>query len=122
MFNGKNLLSYITSFSKIITLVWLGIWIETILFTQAATIFNFGDATSIQYINENVMQIGVIICGFYFCTKTVENVAQGVEYFLSETSSKTIITKRSLVEEISVDNNEEEVTEPEAVQNVEEAE
>ncbi len=78
-FNGKKFMEYVTSFSKIITIVWLAAWVETLLFSQAATIFNFGDATSLQYINDNVMQIGLIICGFYFCTKTLENLAQGIE-------------------------------------------
>lgn len=102
MFNGKKLFEYITSFSKIITIAWLCIWVETILFTQIATIFNWGDACSIQYINDNVVQIGLVVCGFYFCTKTVENVAQGIEsYFVDKRKLLTEekITDISQIEE-----------------------
>lgn len=84
MFDGRKLFQYISSFSKIITVAWLGIWMETIIFSQLATFFNFGDVQAIQYINDNVVQIGCIICAFYFCTKSIENVAIGIEDFFLE--------------------------------------
>lgn len=76
---SKNPWDYVNSFSKIITVFWLFAWLETVIFSQFATWFSFGDATSIQYINENVRDIGAIICGFYFSTKCLENIAQGYE-------------------------------------------
>lgn len=88
MFNGKKLFHYITSFSKIITITWVALWVETLIFSQVATICNFGDVTAIQYINDNVVQIGLVICGFYFCTKTVENVAKGIEYYFQKKYEK----------------------------------
>lgn len=121
MFNGKNILEYVTSFSKIITVVWIAIWVETILFTQLATIFNFGDVTAIQYLNDNVVQIGIIVCGFYFCTKTIENVAQGIETHLAEKACKIKDCVEEIVEEgctLVMD----EVVEPTPIQNVEEDE
>lgn len=75
----KNPFNFITSFSKSITVVWLLFWVETLLFAQFATFFNFGDALSIQYILQTVTEIGVIIAGFYFSSKTVENVAKGIQ-------------------------------------------
>ena len=51
------------SFSKVITIIWIVIWIETVVFSQFATIFSFGDATSIQVINDNTKEIGMIITG-----------------------------------------------------------
>lgn len=77
--NKKGFFSFLFSFSKILTIVWIVAWIETILFSQLATIFRFGDALSIQYIVETVTEIGVIIVGFYFSSKTVENVAKGIQ-------------------------------------------
>ena len=76
---GKKVLSLLSSFSKIITIVWLAVWIESIIFSQLATLFSFGDAISIQYVLQTVTDIGVIIAGFYFSSKTVENVAKGIE-------------------------------------------
>lgn len=54
-------------------------WAETVLFSQVATIFNLGDAASIQAINQNVVDIGTIITGFYFGKACLENIAQGIE-------------------------------------------
>lgn len=67
------------SFSKIITAVWIIIWIETVIFSQCATIFSLGDATSIQVINDNTKEIGIIITGAYFSSKCFENIARGYE-------------------------------------------
>ena len=77
--SSKNPWDYVNSFSKVITVFWLFAWLETVIFSQFATWFSFGDATSIQYINENVKDIGIIICGFYFSTKCLENISQGYE-------------------------------------------
>ena len=67
------------SFSKIITVVWIITWIEVVIFSQLATIFSFGDATSIQVINDNTKEIGLIVTGAYFTSKCFENVARGYE-------------------------------------------
>lgn len=67
------------SFSKIITMVWIVIWIENIIFSQLATVFNFGDAASIQVISDNTKEIGIIITGAYFSSKCFENIAKGYE-------------------------------------------
>ena len=32
-----------------------------------------------QWVNDNVVRIGEAILPFYFCTKCIENVAQGIE-------------------------------------------
>ena len=82
--NHYNPLRYVTSFSKAITVIWLFLFMETILFSQFATVLALGDSMAIQYINQTVSEIGVIICGFYFASKTVENVAQGYEQFKLE--------------------------------------
>lgn len=75
----KTLLNYFTHFSKVITICWIFIWLETIIFSEVATIFNFGDCMAISTINENVKEIGIIITGFYFSTKCLENIFKGVE-------------------------------------------
>lgn len=117
MFNGKKLFEYITSFSKIITIVWIAIWVETILFTQAATVFQLGDVTALQYINDNVIQIGVIVCGFYFCTKTIENVAQGIEcFFTEENAKKRLFNINGVVDVTPVEENEECITDEDVIE------
>lgn len=93
MFDGRKLFEYISSFSKIITVAWLGIWLETIIFSQLATFFCFGDVQAIEYINDNVVQIGCIICAFYFCTKSIENVAMGVERFFLEKENSDLASE-----------------------------
>lgn len=84
----KNPLAFVASFSKGITVVWLVCWVETILFSQLATFFNFGDALSIQYILQTVTEIGAIIAGFYFGSKTIENVAKGIQRHQAEMFDK----------------------------------
>lgn len=74
-----NPMRYITSFSKAITGIWIALWVETILFSQLAILFDFGDALAIDYINTNVREVGLIICGFYFGSKCFENIAKGYE-------------------------------------------
>lgn len=74
----------INSFSKCITICWIIIWCETIVFSQLATTFGFGDAMAINYINDNVKEIGIIICSFYFAKSALENIAQGYENFRYE--------------------------------------
>lgn len=75
----KNPFAYVTSFSKIITMSWLVIWIESILFEQLAAWLGFGDAMAITSIGQTITEIGAIICGFYFSTKCIENCAKGYE-------------------------------------------
>lgn len=75
----KNPFAYVTSFSKIITMSWLVVWIESILFSQIAAWFGFGDANAISEIGRTITEIGAIICGFYFSTKCLENLARGYE-------------------------------------------
>lgn len=81
--NGERLekepFAYLKTFSKLITVVWLIVWAETVLFSQVATVLNLGDAMAIQSINSNVVEIGAIITGFYFCKAALENIAQGIE-------------------------------------------
>lgn len=101
MFDGRKLFEYISSFSKIITVAWLGIWLETIIFSQLATFFCFGDVQAIEYINDNVVQIGCIICAFYFCTKSIENVAMGVERFFLEKENSDSTSEETEIEEPS---------------------
>ena len=83
-FNDKVQLAFNTvmSFTKWITLIWIIAWCEVILFTEAATLCGFGDAAALTVINDSTVQIGLIVCGFYFSTKCVENVAKGVEAYL----------------------------------------
>lgn len=78
---NKNPFGFIKSFSKIITAVWILIWIEVVVFSQIATVLQLGDATSIQVINDNTKEIGIIICGAYFGSKCFENIARGYEQF-----------------------------------------
>lgn len=80
----KTFAKYLTHFSKVITICWIFIWLETILFSQAATIFNFGDAMAITTINDNVREIGGVITGFYFSTKCLENIFKGIEDYKKE--------------------------------------
>lgn len=79
--NKKNVnpFNFIKTFSKVITAVWVVIWVEVIIFSQIATIFSLGDATSIQVINDNAKEIGLVITGAYFGTKCFENLAKGYE-------------------------------------------
>ena len=84
-----NPMRYITSFSKAITGIWLALFIEVILFSQLATILSWGDALSIQYVNDTVKEIGVIICGAYFSSKCFENIAQGYEEWKEKMFDKT---------------------------------
>jgi len=83
----KTFLQMINSFSKWITIVWLFVWVETVLFSQLATLFNFGDAMAIQSINTNVTEIGTIVAAFYFGSKTFENLAMGYEGYKIEMES-----------------------------------
>ncbi len=76
---SRNPFSYVTSFSKIITMAWLVIWVESILFEQAAAWLGFGDAMAITAIGQTITEIGAIICGFYFSTKCLENIFKGYE-------------------------------------------
>lgn len=75
----EDTLKTMWSFSKIITMVWIVIWIETVVFSQLATMFSFGDAAAIQVINDNTKEIGIIVTGAYFSSKCFENVARGYE-------------------------------------------
>lgn len=86
--NHYNPLRYVTSFSKAITVIWLFLFMETIFFSQIATVLSLGDAMAIQATNQMVSEIGVIIAGFYFASKTFENVAQGYERFKLEQQAK----------------------------------
>lgn len=86
--NHYNPLRYVTSFSKAITVIWLFLFMETIFFSQIATVLSLGDAMAIQAVNQTVSEIGVIIAGFYFASKTFENVAQGYERFKLEQLAK----------------------------------
>lgn len=88
--SNYNPLSYVTSFSKAITVIWLFLFAETILFSQIATVFSLGDALSIQYINDTIAKIGTIVAAFYFSSKTVENVAQGYEQYKLEQMNNAI--------------------------------
>lgn len=84
-FNDKvqELFNTVMSFTKWITIIWLCAWIEVILFSEVATIMGFGDASALTIVNDSTIQIGVIICGFYFGTKCIENVAKGIEAYLA---------------------------------------
>lgn len=82
-----TLLTRVETFSKLITKVYLIIWVETVLFSQVATILNFGDSLSIQYMFENVTKLGVYVFAFYFSTKGLENIFKGVEDHLSNTAA-----------------------------------
>lgn len=75
----KGPFSYVTSFSKVITTVWIIMWVESILFSQAAAWFGFGDTAAISTIGQTITEIGNFICGFYFSTKCLENLAKGYE-------------------------------------------
>ena len=86
--NHYNPLRYVTSFSKAITVIWLFLFIETTFFSQIATVLSLGDSMAIQSMNQIVSEIGVVICGFYFASKTFENVAQGYERFKLEQQAK----------------------------------
>lgn len=88
--NHYNPLRYVTSFAKAITVIWLFLFVETIFFSQIATILSLGDAMSIQYINNTVAEIGTIIAGFYMGSKTIENVAKGYEQFKLEQMSTRV--------------------------------
>ena len=83
----RNPFSYVTSFSKVITMTWLVIWTESILFSQAAAWFGFGDTMAISEISRTITEIGAIICGFYFSTKCFENLAKGYEEWKTEMKS-----------------------------------
>ena len=75
----NNILKSINSFSKWITVIWLLMWVETLLFSQFAVLFSFGDVMAIQSINSTVTDLGGVVAAFYFSSKTFENVAQGIE-------------------------------------------
>lgn len=76
---SKDGASLILSFSKAITVIWIILFTEVLLFSEAATAFGFGDTMAIQFINDTIKEIGVIVCGAYFTSKTFENVARGIE-------------------------------------------
>lgn len=44
---NKNIFKSINTFSKWITVIWLLMWIETLLFSQLAVLFSFGDVMAI---------------------------------------------------------------------------
>ena len=75
----KNPFAYVTSFSKVITAAWIVMWIESIFFSQLAAWLGFGDTNAISEIIRTITEIGAIICGFYFSTKCLENLAKGYE-------------------------------------------
>lgn len=77
------------TFSKIITIVWIASYIETLLYVQVATIFNFGDVAALQYILLTVSTLGQYVVPFYFCTKVAENLAKGFEDFLLKSSEQS---------------------------------
>ena len=79
----------VETFSKLITQTYLLVWIEVILFSEVATILSFGDSASIQYITENVTELGKYVFGFYFSTKVIENAAQGVEDLVGKIKSSS---------------------------------
>lgn len=84
LFNGKRerageKQSFVVSFSKAITIVWLILFSEVLLFSELATTFGFGDTMAIQFINDTIKEIGTIVCGAYFTSKTFENIARGIE-------------------------------------------
>ena len=81
---SRNPFAYVTSFSKLITMSWLVIWIESILFSQLAAWLGFGDTMAISEISRTITEIGAIICGFYFSTKCFENLAKGYEEWKKE--------------------------------------
>ena len=54
-------------------------WIESIFFSQLAAWLGFGDTNAISEIIRTITEIGAIICGFYFSTKCLENLAKGYE-------------------------------------------
>lgn len=114
----KTFFSFLTSFSKIITIAWLAVWIESILFSQLATIFSLGDSMSIQYIIQTVTEIGVIIAGFYFSSKTIENVAKGIQRHRSEMLDKERCGMQA--EEVLEEENYEEVYEEELQEEISE--
>lgn len=84
---AKNPFAFVTSFSKVITLAWVIMWVESILFSQAAAWFGFGDTMAITTIGQTITEIGAIICGFYFSTKCLENIAKGYEEWKIHMSS-----------------------------------
>lgn len=77
--SNKSAWSYVNSFSKIITILWLRCWVLTVLASLVLSCINKGDALVLQWVNDNVVRIGEAILPFYFCTKCIENVAQGIE-------------------------------------------
>lgn len=79
----------VETFSKLITKTYLIVWIEVILFSEVATILSFGDSASIQYITDNVTELGKYVFGFYFSTKVIENAAQGVEDMIGKIKSSS---------------------------------
>lgn len=74
----------VETFSKLITKTYLLVWLEVILFSEAATLLSFGDSMSLQYIVDNVTELGKYVFGFYFSTKVIENAAQGVENMIGK--------------------------------------
>lgn len=78
----KKMWGILSSFTKIITTVWIVIWIESIICSQVATFFSFGDAAVLTEIVQSITTVGVIVCEFYFGKACVENVAKGIEQFL----------------------------------------
>lgn len=82
----KTFLECIDSFSKWITVVWLIVWVEIVLFSQVVVFLGFGDLMTIATLNENIKEIGLVICGFYFGKSAIENCFQGYEEHLREIS------------------------------------
>lgn len=71
--SNKSAWSYVNSFSKIITILWLRCWVLTVLASLVLSCINKGDALVLQWVNDNVVRIGEAILPFYFCTKCIEN-------------------------------------------------
>lgn len=80
----KGILKHVTTWSKIITCVWLCSYVVVLIFSMVVTSLGLGDTLSIDYILRTVSELGAGIVPFYFCTKVIENVAEGIERFLGE--------------------------------------
>lgn len=85
-----NPLRYVTTFSKALTYLWAIVWIEVVLFSEVAAMLQIGDSMAIQYINDSVKEIGLIVMGFYFGSKAAENIAEGYEDWRLKMMSQTV--------------------------------
>ena len=59
--SNKSAWSYVNSFSKIITILWLRCWVLTVLASLVLSCINKGDALVLQWVNDNVVRIGEAI-------------------------------------------------------------